>query len=465
MAKFLSKNNAVHRSLILAGGGVRLAYHAGVLRVLEEEGLSFDHVDGTSGGIFGTAMLASGITPVEAGLRWRKLKLGGFMNLVPFKDAHFRLSKFFNGAEGIKKAIFPGLGIDIEKVNANTDFDATFNVCNFSKKKVESFTHTQATINHLVAGLSLPMFIPATKIGDDWYTDAVWIKDANLTETVKRGTQEIWLIWCIGNTPVYRHGRFNEYVHMIEISANAGIMRELDWMEQVNNAREKEGLPAIKLHIVKPEFPLPLDPAFFLKKIDADTLINMGYADTKAYCRQYKEMPVVINPATATVMKNCDATLHFRQQFYGSILLDGGKQQVCLHLAYFIRKMDSEYVLQQFASIELVGSDEVIPGYEHRVVKTRKGELSGRFCVQHNNNIIQVNSSILFSDSLALFVGLDCKKAIITVTENDGMPNTTTFYQPALNRINNAAHLYIDGNFSFVEKWKWKRALLDYIFQ
>jgi len=464
MTKFLSKNNAVQRSLILAGGGVRLAYHAGVLKALEEEGLSFNHVDGTSGGIFGTAMLASGITPVEACRHWRTLKLGGFMNLVPFKESHFRLSKFFNGAEGIKKAVFPALGINIEKINANTDFDATFNVCNFSKKRVETIPHNLATINHLVAGLSLPMFIPATKIGDDWYTDAVWIKDANLTETVKRGAQEIWLIWCIGNTPLYRHGRFNEYVHMIEISANAGIIRELDWMMQVNHAREKEGLPTIKLHIIKPEYPLPLDPAFFLKKIDANTLINMGYADTKAYLRQRNELSV-INPATATVMKSCDATLHFRQQFYGSITLEGSEQPVCLHLAYFIRKISDEYVLQQFASLELRNSNEIISGYEHTIVKTKKGELSGRFCIQYNNKIIQVNSSILFSDSLALFIGLDCKKAIITVTENDGVPKTTAFYQPALNRVNNAAHLYIDGNFSFIEKWKWKRALLDYIFQ
>src|SRR6476469_10724303 len=120
MTKFLSKDNALQRALILAGGGARLAYHAGVLKALEEEGLSFHHVDGTSGGIFGTAMLASGVTPVEACRRWRKLKLDGFMGVMPFKDAHFKTSQLFNGAEGIRKSIFPELGIDIEKINANT---------------------------------------------------------------------------------------------------------------------------------------------------------------------------------------------------------------------------------------------------------------------------------------------------------------------------------------------------------
>jgi predicted patatin/cPLA2 family phospholipase len=37
------------RSLILAGGGLKVAYQAGVLQVwLDEAGLSFDHADGAS---------------------------------------------------------------------------------------------------------------------------------------------------------------------------------------------------------------------------------------------------------------------------------------------------------------------------------------------------------------------------------------------------------------------------------
>ena len=38
------------RSLVAAGGGMRVAWQAGVVRALQEEGLTFDHVDGTSGG-------------------------------------------------------------------------------------------------------------------------------------------------------------------------------------------------------------------------------------------------------------------------------------------------------------------------------------------------------------------------------------------------------------------------------
>ncbi|MEX0882971.1 MAG: patatin-like phospholipase family protein, partial [Cyclobacteriaceae bacterium] len=58
-------NTDVKRSLILAGGGMRVAYQAGVLLALEEAGIEFTHVDGTSGGIFNVAMLASGLKPKE----------------------------------------------------------------------------------------------------------------------------------------------------------------------------------------------------------------------------------------------------------------------------------------------------------------------------------------------------------------------------------------------------------------
>ena len=54
------------RSLILAGGGVKVAFQAGVLQVwLDEAGLEFDHADGASGGVFNLAMYCQGMTGTE----------------------------------------------------------------------------------------------------------------------------------------------------------------------------------------------------------------------------------------------------------------------------------------------------------------------------------------------------------------------------------------------------------------
>ena len=58
------------RSLILAGGGVKVAFQAGVLQVwLDEAGIEFDHADGASGGCLNLAMWAQGMTGASAASR------------------------------------------------------------------------------------------------------------------------------------------------------------------------------------------------------------------------------------------------------------------------------------------------------------------------------------------------------------------------------------------------------------
>src|SRR5207253_2347844 len=70
------------RSLVLAGGGMRVAYQAGVLRALEEEGLRFFHADGTSGGTINLAMLLSGLSAEEMCDRWRVLNVKDFVGFL-----------------------------------------------------------------------------------------------------------------------------------------------------------------------------------------------------------------------------------------------------------------------------------------------------------------------------------------------------------------------------------------------
>lgn len=62
------------RSLILAGGGLKVAFQAGVLQVwLDEAGLTFDHVDGASGGSFNLAMYCQGMSGTQIADNWRAL--------------------------------------------------------------------------------------------------------------------------------------------------------------------------------------------------------------------------------------------------------------------------------------------------------------------------------------------------------------------------------------------------------
>ena len=63
------------RSLMLAGGGLKIAFQAGVLQVwLDEAGIEFDHADGVSAACFNLAMWAQGMTGTQIADCWRKFR-------------------------------------------------------------------------------------------------------------------------------------------------------------------------------------------------------------------------------------------------------------------------------------------------------------------------------------------------------------------------------------------------------
>ena len=73
------------RSLILAGGGLKVGFQAGVLQVwLDEAGLTFDHADGASGGCFNLAMYCQGFSGTQIADAWRNYD--PFLPLAQFRD-------------------------------------------------------------------------------------------------------------------------------------------------------------------------------------------------------------------------------------------------------------------------------------------------------------------------------------------------------------------------------------------
>src|SRR5215471_13106361 len=132
------------RSLVLAGGGMRVAYQAGVLRALEEEGLGFAHADGTSGGTINLAMLLSGSTPAEMCERWRTLNVHEFVSFLPLRKYLRSLSwPAFGGADGLVRHVYPHLGIDVERIRGARGIEGTFNVCNYTTKENVAVPHAE----------------------------------------------------------------------------------------------------------------------------------------------------------------------------------------------------------------------------------------------------------------------------------------------------------------------------------
>jgi hypothetical protein len=392
-------------------------------------------------------------------VRWRKLKLAGFVSMLPVKDYFSKPDMAaMGGSDGIRKKIYPALGIDEKKIRDNTSFDATFNVCNFSKKTVEVISNNNVTTDHLIAGMSLPVFMPGVKIGNDWYSDAVWIKDTNITEALRRNAEEIILVWCIGNAHEYLPGFFNQYVHMIEMSANGGVFAEMEEMKQLNAHRVQQGMKPVTLTIIKPKYPLPLDPDFFLGKINADTLINMGYADAKETLSRERTFDWNDIPSS-TAMENPGTVLHFCQQFFGKGILNDELKKIQLNFSVFIFEPNHE--AQLFAS--LMTDEEVISTFNNRV-EVNASHLDLDFDFLYMQKKVHAHTVITTHSKIDFLLGMDCKRASIEL-ESGGKKTTSVFYQPAFNRLKNSWQMNVRSERSIFGKMKQRDSLLNFLFK
>lgn len=264
------------RSLVLAGGGMRVAWQAGVLLALEEDGLTFDHVDGTSGGILTAAAHLSGVRADELCRRWREVDVRDFGSALPARDylrGPWNLPAV-GDADGMVRRVLPALGVDVDALR-RSPAAGTFNVVDFVTKECVAVDAHDVDAELLAAGMSLPGWVtPLRRDGHVW-TDAVWVRDANLAEALRRGADEVWLVWCIGNSPAWRDGPLEQYVHMIEMSAAGALDADL-------RLAAAEGREFV-LHVVHPQLPLPLDPELYLGRVDADSLVQLGYRDARRY--------------------------------------------------------------------------------------------------------------------------------------------------------------------------------------
>jgi hypothetical protein len=164
----------------------------------------------------------------------------------------------------------------------------------------------------------------------------------------------VWVVYCIGNSREYQAGAFAQYVHTIEMSAAGGLLAELEWLEQVN-AKILLGFSPygqaepVRVRVLKPQYPLPLDPDLLLGHIDTRSLINLGYAETKAQL----QLPAqnVLPDYRATLMEEPGISFQYRAQFKG-VLPDLG--DVIFHAFFDLRELpNGEFVVRVFSSLAL----------------------------------------------------------------------------------------------------------------
>lgn len=277
------------RSLILVGGGLRAAWQAGAIRALEDADLGFHFADATSTGSLNLAMLLSGLSPAEACARWRTLSVEDFLaHAAPRKSLDVLHVEPLGDPEKVLQRVFPHLGIDLAAIRASALVEGTFHVCDFERKTDVAIPHQELDEGMLLAAISPPILMPPVEREGTLYTDALWTQDTHLLEAVRRGANELWVLWCVGNTPVRDDGLFEQYAYLVEMSANGALFAQLRVIEDLN-ARIEAGEVVlghrrpITVHLIKPERPLALDPDLYAGRATAGSLIDMGYSDTWRY--------------------------------------------------------------------------------------------------------------------------------------------------------------------------------------
>jgi predicted acylesterase/phospholipase RssA len=275
------------RSLIMAGGGLKVAYQAGVRQVwLDEAGLTFDHADGASGGVFNLVRYCQGATGTEIADGWRDFPVLGSISLNWRQYLRLFAAESLLTYEGFRQRVLRGRWqLDWQKIRASPKL-GTFNAYNFSRNLLVTRTQDQIDEDYLVACVSLPMWFPPVTIAGDRFIDAVYLTDANLLEAIARGADELWIIWTVSRKAVWKGGFINEYFQIIETSANGRLKLDLERIE-ANNAeiarggRGEFGRP-IKVEMLAAE--VPLHYLINFSSADFTAAVEQGIADARAWC-------------------------------------------------------------------------------------------------------------------------------------------------------------------------------------
>ena len=275
------------RSLMLAGGGLKIAFQAGVLQVwLDEAGIEFDHADGVSAACFNLAMWTQGMTGTQIADHWRKFRPLAAVGLnwpqlprLIYAASLFTLNAF-------RKKFFPEWELDWDRIRAS-EREATFNVYNFSKHELRPLNASELTEDFLIATGSLPVWFPPVRIDGDTYIDAVLNTATNLEEAIRRGADELWVIWTTSSRGKWLNGFVGNFFGIFEATTNGGYKRILARVDANNSAiaRGATGEFGRKIKVRELRSEVQLHYLFNFSKARFADAVNRGVDAARAWCK------------------------------------------------------------------------------------------------------------------------------------------------------------------------------------
>jgi predicted acylesterase/phospholipase RssA len=425
------------RSLILAGGGMKVGFQAGVLQVwLDEAGLRFDHADGASGGCFNLAMYCQGMSGTQIADNWRSLN--------PFLPVDFNWEQYWKllnapsvlSYDGFRKNVLPFWKIDWNLIRRSPRA-GTFNVFNFSAKRLEVIPNDRMSEDFLIASVSLPMWFPPVRIGGQTYIDAVYISDANVEEAIRRGADEIWAIWTVSTRDEWLDGFVAQYFQIIETVADThffGIWRRIEHSNtEIAAGRPGEFGRRIDLKLLQAE--VPVHYLFNLSKDRMAESVNLGVQTARQWCRD-QGVPLQPGSDSPTEIHTVDTRLQFTEEMKGYI----GAGETDPETGWLKGKKKSEDSMFHL-TIKVEGVNRFVTNPRHEAAAegwVTVGGLGERLPVEkgvfnllthHGDpNDKQMLYRVFFRDSNGNPYTLSGRKAVKDDPGSDAWADTTTLY-------------------------------------
>lgn len=272
----------MRRSLMLAGGGLKIVYQAGVLQVwLDELGLEFDHADAVSAATFNLAMWCQGMSGSEIAENWRQ-----FRPLRAIQPNPLHLPTSVLRFDRFRRNVLPKWGLDWDAVR-NSPRTATFNVYDVTEQRLRTLTTADMTEDHLAACAALPMWFPPVTIDGHVLVDAVHVMAANIDHALDLGADELWIIWTTSMAGRWRPGPLNEYFQIFEECTNSHLHAALDRIDRSNRSLDAGEHSTYGRHItvrlLQREVPLHYLLNFGHREYAA--AVDAGVREAREWCR------------------------------------------------------------------------------------------------------------------------------------------------------------------------------------
>ena len=425
------------RSLMLAGGGVKVAFQAGVLQVwLDEAGLEFDRGDAVSAACFNLAMWVQGMSGTEIADNWRNAQPFSEIDVNAPQLARLLYAASILDLDAFRQKIFPAWKLDWSRIRSSAR-EATFNVYNFSKHELRPIHAADMTEDFLVASASLPMWFPPVKIAGDTYIDAVFNTGSNIDEAIRSGADELWVIWTTSQRGEWFDGFVGNFFGIFEATVVGGYKNALARIA-ANNAALQRGEPGefgrmITVKELKAE--VPLHYLLNFSRDRAAEVVNRGVEAARGWCDaagiQRRPGPVYIpaGPVSKTVVRFSEMLNGFVG--FGATDFAAGSEQgqadgtaLVLHLDICIEDLDEFLDLPEHRA-KLQGTVEC-----DRLGGKRPIELGTlQFLVDSGDPTRkQINYEISFQDERGVAVQLTASKNLTDQSQSGAWQEVATAF-------------------------------------